>query len=120
MGKQSLNNGHSIGYEARELWELLKSRGWKIEIQLSSKNKFPSIWCILYAEMRVFKSETDDEEIIDIYHSHRPVSMLFPFWLQFEEFLIAVDKVYHDTVLPHISGRDDGVPFDTLGKFEDD
>ena len=117
---KSLNNSYSIGHEVRELWVRLKTIGWKVELRLGPKEKFPIQWAEFYAEMKVKHApDKEGKQEVDVYHSHRPVIMVIPFWVQFEDFLSAVDGIYHTTVLPHVCGRDDGEKFDILGPYDD-
>lgn len=108
-------NKYGISEKARLLWETLVARGYKIEIFTKNPTQLPFAWCTLLAKFSVKKDVIDDPEVeaeITSYYSEKDISIEYPFWIQFEDFLNSVDVAYHESIIPSISGRSDGVPFD--------
>ena len=111
----TLINKYGISPEIHQLWQRLIDRGYTIEIQPHNFTQFPFAWATLLAKFSV-KKNCDDNQEVELekvtYYSEKDISVELPFWIQFEDFLNSVDKSYHESVLPSVSGRTDGVPFD--------
>jgi len=105
------NNVWGVDEQSHQLWQRLVSRGFRIEIRLNDPTVFPEIWAMLHAEFIVDKS-TEEASDFQHYYSEKPVSNEFPFWIMFEEFLEDLDTLYYESIIPHMSGRTDGKPFD--------
>lgn len=108
-------NKCGISSEAHQLWERLVARGYIIEMHPHDPKQLPFAWLTLVAKFSVKKNCANDPEVeseMVTYYSEKDISIEMPFWIQFEDFLDAIDMAYHESILPAVSGRTDGVPFD--------
>ena len=104
-------NEFGISENIHQMWKSLIDKGWIFEIRTNKISDIENYWCMLLA-VYGRDNENGSLKIVDlsedkyiIYKNELDITSEVPFWIQFEDFIIHTDKLFHKKILPHLSGR---------------